>query len=48
MKKLDKEKTDYTKIKKYYKRKLVDYNAMRVIKNNCQSEGKYTKIKEVA
>lgn len=48
MKKLDKEKTDYSKIMKYYKRKLVDYNAIRVVKNKCKSEGKYIKVKEVA
>ena len=33
MKKLDKEKQDYTTLKKYYKRRLVDYGAMREIKN---------------
>ncbi len=48
MKKLDKEKTDYTKLLKYYKRKLVDYGAMRVIKNSWISQGKYIKVKEVA
>ena len=48
MNKLNKEKTDYTKILKYYKRKLVDYGAMKVIKNSYQSQGKYIKIKEVA
>ncbi len=48
MKKLDKEKIDYSKILKYYKRKLVDYGAMRELKNSCKSEGKYIKVKEVA
>ncbi len=48
MKKLDKEKTDYTKLLKYYKRKLVDYGAMKVIKNSWISQGKYIKVKEVA
>ena len=48
MKKLDNQKTDYTKILKYYKRKLVDYGAIRVLKNECKSEGKYIKVKEVA
>ena len=48
MKKLDKDKTDYSKIMKYYKRKLVDYDAIRTIKNQCKSEGKYIKVKEVA
>ncbi len=41
-------KTDYTKLLKYFKRKLVDYGAMREIKNSYKSEGKYNKIKEVA
>ena len=49
MKKLDKGKTDYSKLIKYYKRKLVDYGALREIKNSYRSEGKYVKkIKEVA
>lgn len=48
MKKLPEGKTDYTKILKYYKRKLVDYGAMRQIKDSCQSVGKYIKVKEVA
>lgn len=48
MKKLNKDKTDYSKIMKYYKRKLVDYDAIRTIKNQCKSEGKYIKVKEVA
>ena len=48
MKKLDGGKTDYSKIKTYYKRKLVDYGAMREIKNSYKSEGKYIKEREVA
>lgn len=48
MKKLQEGKTDYSKILKYYKRKLVDYGVMRQIKNSYQSEGKYIKVKEVA
>lgn len=49
LKKLSKEKIDYSKLEKYYKRKLVDYNAMRQIKNSCKSKGKYVKaIKTVA
>jgi len=48
MKKLDKDKTDYSQISKYYKRKLVDYGAIREIKNSYKSQGKYIKIKEVA
>ena len=47
MKKLDKEKIDYSKILKYYKRKLVDYGAMRELRNSYKSEGKYIKVKEV-
>ena len=47
MKKLDKGKTDYTKLLKYFKRKLVDYGAIREIKNSYKSEGKYIKVKEV-
>lgn len=47
MKKLDKEKIDYSKILKYYKRKLVDYGVMRELKNSCRSNGQYVKVKEV-
>ena len=48
MKKLQEGKTDYTKILKYYKRKLVDYGVMKQIKNSYKSEGTYIKFKEVA
>jgi len=48
MTKLREGKIDYTKILKYYKRKLVDYGVMKQIKNTYQSKGKYIKIKEVA
>ena len=48
MKKLVVGKTDYSKIQTYYKRKLVDYGAMRELKNTYKSEGKYIKVKEVA
>ena len=42
-------KTDYSKLIKYYKRKLIDYGAMKELKNTYISEGKYTKkLKEVA
>ena len=42
-------KTDYSKLITYYKRKLMDYGALRELKNACISEGKYTKkLKEVA
>lgn len=47
MKKLNNQKTDYSKIIKYYKRKLIDYGVMRQIKNSFKSEGKYIKVKEV-
>ena len=48
MKKLDNEKTDYSKILKYYKRKLVDYGVLRQLSNSYTSNGKYIKFKEVA
>ncbi len=48
MKKLKEGKIDYSKIATYYKRKLVDYGAMRQIKTSFKSEGKYIKVKEVA
>ena len=41
MKNLHKTKTDYTKLLKYYKRKLVDYGAMRELKNEFKSEGNF-------
>lgn len=49
MKKMQNTKYDYSKIIVYYKRKLVDYGAIRKIKNTCRSEKKYTgnlKLKE--
>ena len=46
MKKLGKDKTDYSKLMKYYKRKLVDYGAMKEIRNSYCSKGKYIKIKK--
>ena len=48
IKNLYKSKIDYSKLLKYYKRKLVDYGAIRTIRNTCKSGGKYIKIKEVA
>ena len=49
MRKIEDSKTDYSKLLKYYKRKLIDYGAMREIKNSFKSEGKYVKkIKKVA
>lgn len=47
IKNLNKGKTDYSKLLKYYKRKLVDYGVMREIRNSYKSEGKYIKVKEV-
>ena len=44
MKKIVKEKFDYSNLKKYYKRKLVDYGAMKEILG-FYSEGKYKKVK---
>ena len=42
-------KTDYSRLITYYKRKLIDYGAMKELKNAYISEGKYTKkLKEVA
>lgn len=39
-------KIDYSKIITYYKRKLVDYGAIREIKNTCKSiKGKYKKVR---
>ena len=48
MKKLNTGKTDFSKLMKYYKRKLVDYGVMRQIQNSCISQGRYTKMKKVA
>ena len=49
MKKIRNEKYDYSRLIKYYKRKLVDYGVMKQI-NGKQSKGNYTttqKIKEI-
>lgn len=46
MKKIKGSKIDYSKILTYYKRKLVDYGAMKELKNSYKSEGKYIKIKD--
>ena len=42
MKKIDDAKIDYSKIITYYKRKLVDYGAIRELKNSYKTVGKYT------
>jgi len=47
LKNIKNSKTDYSKITKYYKRKLVDHGVMKQISNSYKSEGKYIKIKEV-
>lgn len=46
LKKLNTGKLDFSKLEKYYKRKLVDYGAIRTIKNTYSSEGNYVKIKK--
>ena len=38
-------KIDYSKLIKYYKRKLVDYGVMKEIRNSYKSEGRYLKLK---
>ena len=48
IKKLNNGKTDFSKLMKYYKRKLLDYGVMRQIQNSCISQGRYTKMKKVA
>ena len=45
MKKIEKTSIDYSKLLKYYKRKLVDYRAMRELKNSYKSIGKFIKSK---
>lgn len=42
MKKLNLGKTDYSKLEKYYKRKLIDYGVMRELKDSFISSGMYT------
>ncbi len=44
--KIQNSKIDYSKIIKYYKRKLVDYGAMKELKNSYKSQGKYIKVKK--
>ena len=45
MKRLNGEKTDYSKLIKYYKRKLVDYGAMRELRSFVTQNQKYTRHK---
>ena len=42
MKDIENETIDYTRLIKYYKRKLVDYGEMKQLNNICTSKGKYT------
>lgn len=42
MKKIENSKVDYSKLITYYKRKLVDYGAIRELKNGYKTLGKYT------
>ena len=42
MKKIENSKMDYSKINTYYKRKLIDYGAIRELKNSYKSTGKYS------
>ncbi|MBQ2937707.1 MAG: hypothetical protein IJE05_02335 [Clostridia bacterium] len=42
IRKIENAKIDYSKIITYYKRKLIDYEAMRELKNQYKSVGKYT------
>ena len=42
MKKIENTKVDYSKIITYYKRKLVDYGAIRELKNKCKTVRKHT------
>ncbi len=41
IKKIKNDKVDYSKLITYYKRKLIDYGAIRELKNQYKSEGKY-------
>ena len=42
MKKIENSKVDYSKLNTYYKRKLIDYGAIKELKNQYKSKGKYT------
>ena len=46
IKKIKEEKFDYSKLIKYYKRKMVDYGAMREI-NGCKTYANCTKVKKI-
>ncbi len=42
IRKIENSKFDYSKIITYYKRRLLDYGAIREVKNKCKSIGNYT------
>ncbi len=44
MRKIENDKVDYSKLITYYKRKLIDYGAIKELKNKCKTQGKYTGI----
>lgn len=44
IKKISNSKTDYSKLVKYYKRKLIDYGAIRELRSTCKTCGKYVGI----
>lgn len=46
LKKIKEEKIDYSKLEKYYKRRLVDYGAMKEIRLGKSQNKHYTKNKE--
>ena len=48
IRKVEQEKTDYSKLIKYYKRKLVDYGVMREIKEIKSENKKFTRNKQNA
>lgn len=48
IKKIKNDISDYSRIIKYYKRKLADYGAIKQLKNTCKSEGKYIKVNQAA
>ena len=48
LKNIGKEKTDYSRLEKYYKRKLVDYGVMRELKEVKTMNSTYTRKKENA
>ncbi len=41
LKKIHNTQVDYSQLEKYYRRKLLDYGAIRELHNTCKTEGKY-------